>query len=101
MEEGLEISHNNLNEAASRLHLAHIHLRLGDFAAAEGHAHKARQIYESLSLGEAWKVYKVLSEIAQAQGDLAAAAEWAKKRDGLLAELKRRAGGQGNRRDPR
>jgi hypothetical protein len=39
--------------------------------------------------------YNTLSEIAQARGDLAAAAEWAQKRDDLLAELKRRAGGGG------
>jgi len=75
--------------------LAQIHLRLGDLAAAERHAHEARQIRESLSLKEAWKDYATLSEIAQARGDLAAAAEWAKKRDDLRAELKRRAGGGG------
>ncbi|MFL6293086.1 MAG: hypothetical protein ACJ759_19505, partial [Thermoanaerobaculia bacterium] len=74
---------------------AQIHLRLGDLATAERHAHQAREIRESLGLKEAWKDYDNLSEIAQARGDLAAAAEWARKRDDLLAELKRRAGGGG------
>ncbi len=83
------------HEAASWFQLAQIHLRLGDFAAAERHAYEAREIYETLGLKEAWKVYDTLSEIAQARDDLTAAAEWAKKRDDLLAELERRAGGGG------
>ncbi len=87
---------NKPYEAASWNGLAQIHLRLGDLAAAERHAHAARQIHESLGLKEAWRDYNTLSEIAQARGDLAAAAEWAKKRDDLLAELKRRAGGGGD-----
>jgi hypothetical protein len=62
------------DEASSWGQLAQIHLRLGDFAAAERHAHEARQIRESLGLKEAWKDYNTLSEIAQASGDLAAAA---------------------------
>ncbi len=82
-------------EAESWAQLAQIHLRLGDFAAAERLAHEARQIRESLGLKEAWRDYNNLSKIAQARGDLAAAAEWAKKRDDLRAELKRRAGGGG------
>ena len=49
--------------------LAQIHLRLGDLAAAERHAHEARQIRESLGLMDAWKDYDTLSEIAQARGD--------------------------------
>jgi len=81
------------NEAASWFQLARIYLNLGDLATAERHAHEARQIHETLGLKEAWKVYGTLSEIAQARGDLTAAAEWAKKRDDLLAELERRAGG--------
>jgi tetratricopeptide (TPR) repeat protein len=82
-------------EANSWGQLARIHLRLGALAVAERHAHEAREIYETLGLKEAWKVYHTLSEIAQARGDLAAAAEWAKKRDDLRAELERRAGGGG------
>src|SRR5256885_8230892 len=42
---------------------------------------------------EAAADYHTLSQIAQARGDLAIAAEWAKRRDDLLAELERRAGG--------
>ncbi|HEX4952450.1 MAG TPA: CHAT domain-containing protein [Thermoanaerobaculia bacterium] len=83
------------HEADSWGQLAQIHLRLGDLLAAERHAQEARQIYDSLGLKDAWKVYHTLCAIAQARGDLAAAAEWAKKRDDLLAELKRRAGGHG------
>jgi tetratricopeptide (TPR) repeat protein len=79
------------DEASSRSQLAKIHLPLGDLATAERHAHGARQIRESLGLKEAWLDYDTLSAIAQARGDLAAAAEWAKKRDDLLAELERGA----------
>jgi tetratricopeptide (TPR) repeat protein len=99
VEESLRIEQardNKPDEAASWGQLARIYLRLGDLAAAEGHAHQARQIHESLGLKEAWKDYNILSEIAQARGDLAAAAEWAKKRDDLRAELERRAGGGGS-----
>jgi tetratricopeptide (TPR) repeat protein len=85
---------NKPHEAASRSQLALIHLRLGDLAAAERHAHKACQIYESIDLTEVWRVYGIISEIAQARGDLTAATEWAKKRDDLLTELERRAGGR-------
>jgi tetratricopeptide (TPR) repeat protein len=98
VEESLRIaqaSENKPNEADSLSQLAQIHLLLGDFAAAERHAHEARQIRESLGLKEAWMNYHTLSEIAAARGDPAAAAEWARKRDELLAELKRRAGGGG------
>jgi tetratricopeptide (TPR) repeat protein len=86
---------NKPKEAASWGQLAQIYLRLGDLAAADRHAHEAREIHESLGLKEAWMDYNTLSEIAQARGDLAAAAEWAKKRDDLLAELELRAGGGG------
>jgi tetratricopeptide (TPR) repeat protein len=83
---------NKSFEATSWAQLAQILLSLGDLSAAEGHAHEARQIYESLGSKEAWKVFGVLSEIAQARGNLTAATEWASKRDELRTELKRRAG---------
>ena len=73
--------------------LARIHLLLGDLPAAERHAHAAREIYESLGLKEAWKTYNTLAEIAEAQGAAPAAAEWAGKRDALLAETEPRAPG--------
>jgi tetratricopeptide (TPR) repeat protein len=98
VEESLRVwqAHKNKPyEAASWSQLARIHLRLGDLAAAERHAHEARQICESLGLKEVVGDYHTLSEIAQARGDLATAAEWSKKRDALLAELERRAGGGG------
>jgi tetratricopeptide (TPR) repeat protein len=98
VEESLRVKqgyNNKPAEAAAWSQLAQIHLRLGDLATAEHHAHEARQIHESLGLKEAWRDYNTLSEIAQARGDTAAAAEWAKKREDLRAELKRRAGGGG------
>jgi tetratricopeptide (TPR) repeat protein len=99
VEESLRIKQgydNKAHEAIAWSQLAQIHLRLGHLAAAERHAHEARQIRESLGLKEAFRDYHTLSEIAQARGDLAAAAKWAKKRDDLLAELERRAGGGGD-----
>ncbi len=86
---------NQPDEAASLFQLARIHLRLGNLAAAERHAHTARQIRESLALDDVWKDYNTLSEIAAARNDPAAAADWAQKRDAKLAELKRLAGGGG------
>lgn len=83
------------HEADAWIQLARLHLCLGDLAVAEHHAHEAREIHESLGLKEAWRDYNTLSQIAQARGDIAAAAKWAKKRDDLLAELERRAGGGG------
>jgi len=96
LEQSLEIKQalgNKPAEAASWFQLAGIYFRLGDLAAAERHAHEARQIHEALGLKEAWKDYTILAVIAQDRGDLAAAVEWAKKCDDLLAELERRAGG--------
>jgi tetratricopeptide (TPR) repeat protein len=83
---------NKLAEGDSWSQLARIYFLLGDLAAAEHHAHEAREIRESLGLKEAWKDYNTLAAIAHAHGDFAAAAEWAKTRDDLLAELERRAG---------
>ena len=98
VEESLQVwqaQKNQPKEAASLSQLARIHLRLGDLAAADYHAHEARQIFESLGLPDLWKNYDVLSEIAEARGDTTAAAEWAQKRDAKRAELKRLAGGGG------
>jgi tetratricopeptide (TPR) repeat protein len=98
VEESLRIAQsqdNKPHEADSLSQLARIHLRLGDLAAAERHAHEARQFYESLGLLDAWKDYNTLSQIAQARGDAAEASEWVQKRDALLAERHRRAGGGG------
>jgi tetratricopeptide (TPR) repeat protein len=97
VEESLRIKQsydNKPDEALRRSHLAIIHFHLGDLAAAERHAHEARQIRESLGLMEAWKDYHTLSEIARARSDVAAG-EWARKRDALLEECERRAGGDG------
>ncbi len=98
LEEGLKIKQalgNKPSEAGSWGQLARIHLRLGDLTAAERHAQEARQIHEALGLKEAFMDYHTLSEIAEARGDLDVAADWAKKRDDLLAELERRARGDG------
>jgi hypothetical protein len=83
---------NKPQEANSLSQLARIHILLGDLAAAERHARAAREIRDSIGLKEAWKDCNTLSEIAAARGDTPAAAEWARKRDELLAELERRAG---------
>ncbi|NRF65442.1 CHAT domain-containing protein [Aquincola sp. S2] len=96
-EEGLRIMQalaNQPDEAGALSQLALIHRCLGDLAAAEHHAHAARQIRESLGLKEVFKDYNTLSQIAEARGDTAAA-EWAQKRDAMLEELRRLAGGGG------
>jgi tetratricopeptide (TPR) repeat protein len=98
VEESLRIERalgNRPDEANAWGQLARIHLRLGDLAAAERHAHEARRIRESLGLLEAARDYSTLAAIARLRGDLAAAAQWAKKRDALDAERERRAGGGG------
>ncbi len=98
VEESLRVSQalkDKAGESASWSELARIHFRLGNLDVAERHAHEAREIREALGLKETWRTYGILSEIAQARGDLAGAAEWAKKRSDLLAELDRRAGGGG------
>jgi len=79
-------------ESASLSQLARIHLNLGDFQTAERYAQEALEIREHLGSREACMDYGTLAEIAQAHGDLTAAAAWAKKRDDFLAELKRRPG---------
>jgi len=99
VEEGLRVwqDHGNQpNEAMALVQLARIELRLGNFDSAIQYALRGLAIDEELwILPELHADYGTLSEIAQARGDLAAAAEWAKKRDDLLAELERRAGGGG------
>lgn len=98
IEESLQIKsvrNDKPGAASSTSLLAQVHFCLGDFNAAELHAHRARDIREALSLKEVWWDYNTLAEIAQARGNLASAAEWAKKRDDLRVELKRRAGGGG------
>lgn len=87
-----KVQENTARKAASWSQLAQIHLALGNLAAAKRHANKARRIRESLGLKEAWRDFDTLSEIAQARGDSAAAAESAKKRNDLLEELERSAG---------
>ncbi len=81
------------HEADSLGQLAQIHLLLGDLDAAERHAQAAREIRESIGLKEAYIDYDTLARIAQARGDTQTAEAWARKRDDLLAELQRRAGG--------
>ena len=98
VEESLQIEQDRENqpyEAMSLVQLAIIYLRLSDLSSAEHHAQAARQINEALGLPDLWKSYGVLSEIAAARGDTAAAAEWARKCDAKLAENERLAGGGG------
>ena len=72
-----------------------MHLCLADLDAADFHVHATRQIFEDLGLKDVYKLYHTLSQIAEARGDSAAAAEWARKCDAKIEELKRLAGGSG------
>jgi len=99
VEESLRIDaslENRVGEADSLGQLAKIHLRLGDLKDAEVCATQSLAICEPLGLTDAWKDYDTLSKIAVARSDEAAAREWAQKRDAMLAEKKRRAGGGGS-----
>ena len=98
VEESLQVwqtPRNKPNEANSHSQLAKIHQLLVDLTAAEHHAHAAREIRESLGLNDVWKDYNTLSQIAEAHGETAAAAEWAQKRDAKRADLERLARGGG------
>ena len=98
VEESLRITQalgNKPDEASAYSQLASIHLRLGDLDAADFHVHEARQIFEDFGLKDVYKTYHILSEIAEARGDSAATAEWTRKRDAKIEELKRLAGGSG------
>ena len=97
LEEALRIKQgygNKPDEALTRSQLGRIHLLLGDLDAAERHTHEAREIREFLGLTDAWRDYNTLVQIAEARGDSTAAAEWSRKRENLLEEVKRRAGGE-------
>jgi tetratricopeptide (TPR) repeat protein len=83
-------------QAGSLGQLAIIHLLLGDLTAAERYAHAAREILDSLGLKEAHINYATLAQIAAARGDTALAAEWERKRDELVDDLKLRAGRGGS-----
>jgi hypothetical protein len=96
LEESLRIrkEHDDKPRLAESLsQLADIDLLCGDLTTAERNAQAAREIRESLGLKEAFRDYGTLAKIAAARGDTAAAAEWARKRDDLHAELERPAGG--------
>lgn len=83
---------NKPDEASAWSQLARLLLLVDDLGAAEHHAHEARKIREELDLLDVWKDYTTLYEIAQARDD-GAATEWAMKRDEVLKEVQRRAGG--------
>jgi tetratricopeptide (TPR) repeat protein len=96
VEESLRISKALANQpdvASSLSQLARIHFLLGDLDGAERHAHASLQIRESLGLPEVFRDYSTLFGIADARGDAAAAAEWARKRDAKIEERERLAGG--------
>jgi tetratricopeptide (TPR) repeat protein len=79
--------------ALALVQLAKIQLLLGELDDAERNAHSARQICERLSLKEVYICYNDLALIANRRGDAVQAAEWESKRDRVLEELRRRAGG--------
>jgi tetratricopeptide (TPR) repeat protein len=82
--------------AESHGQLAQNHLLLGELDAAEEHAHAALETMERL--GSRWlpAVYDTMAGIADARGDPESAAEWGRKRDAAVAELRRRAGEGGS-----
>ncbi len=86
---------NMRHEADSRGQLANLYFLLGELAASESHAHLALQMHEPFDLRGTLFDCNTLSEIAAVRGDSAAAAEWARKRDELRAQLERGTGGGG------
>lgn len=84
---------NEPREAESLSQLARIHVLLGELDAAEDHAHRSREIREPLGLKEVSHDYHTLAEIAHKRGNPTDAAAWERKRDAILDELERRAGG--------
>jgi tetratricopeptide (TPR) repeat protein len=81
-------------EARARGQLSQVYLLLGELERAEVHAHKAREIRESLSLvRELPNIYSALANIARARGDEAQAARWEARYAEVQAELARRARG--------
>ena len=97
--ESLEAEVQNENrpgEAQSHGQLAQIYLLLGELDEAEEHARRAIAIEEPLGLATGlWKRYACMADIASARNNAAEAAEWERKRDEVLEELERRAGGGG------
>ncbi|MFB0534791.1 MAG: tetratricopeptide repeat protein [Anaerolineae bacterium] len=88
-----EQTNNRHREAELCSNLGRLYLLLGDLEQAEEHAHRAREIREELRLPDVYKGYWTLEDIARARGDAAGAAEWQCKKEAVLAELERRAGG--------
>ncbi|MBX7211537.1 MAG: CHAT domain-containing protein [Verrucomicrobiaceae bacterium] len=86
---------NQQHMATSSAALSEVLLISGKFDDAYHYANESRQLRESLDLPVVNKNYHTLSEIAEARGDSAAAAEWARKRDAKRAELQRLARGPG------
>ncbi len=99
IEESLAINldrNDEMGAASSYFQLGVLHRMLGDLNSAGRRLREALYILEPLDYPELWKVYGNLAAVAAAQGDSAAAAEWAAKRDAKLAELKQRRGGRGD-----
>lgn len=87
---------NRPNEAKTLVRLAQIHLHLCELDQAEDCALRGLAIDEELQIAPALSGdYNTLSEIAASRGDTVAAAEWARKREELRAELRRRGGSGG------
>jgi tetratricopeptide (TPR) repeat protein len=81
-------------EAMARGQLARVSLLTGEMDKAEEHAHKAREISETLGLLRELPVYyDTLADVARARGEEAQAVEWEAKRDAVREELVRPARG--------
>ena len=87
---------NRPYEAMSHGQLARICLLLGHLDEAEEHAAQGLAIDEELQIvRELPTDYQIMRAIARARGNEAEAAEWERKRDVAIAELERRAQGEG------
>jgi len=84
---------NQINAAGSLFQLGDLHRLRGDLDPAETEARQALAIYEPLDHPETWRVYLILTKIARARGDSAAADQWQAKADAKHAEMQRRARG--------
>ena len=80
--QGLAISHSNIAD----------HLRRGGTHEAQSHAEEALAIFESIQDPAAWKTLGVLADIAAARGDMAAAAEYGRRKEAVPSEGQERSG---------
>jgi tetratricopeptide (TPR) repeat protein len=81
---------NPLRIAETHTQLGRLQVLLGDLGQAERHARHALAIQEELGLADAWVNYETLQRVADARGDTGTAADWGRRKDEALADLRRR-----------